>query len=454
MKKIYILALAAAAAIIPAQAQQKVMRIHLADGTSITQPVSNVTKITFEGSEEPGPDEPTEKLVDLGLSVKWATYNMGATRPSEGGNFYAYGEIEPKDDYTIDNYKWAYWDYNDWDCDPWEQYLKLGATITGSYYDVAHMKWGDQWRMPTKAECEEMLNNCTWELATVDGVKGILGTSTINGNTIFFPYAGNKFDGQATHQGTNAFLWTATEYEQDDITAEVRNYRMCIDSNYQLASGYDYPEVGFNVRAVYGPAPEPAAPEITAPTAETMVDLGLSVKWSAMNLGASSPTGKGAFFCWGETWEKQYSHSYNYKYFNPYDETYEDIGENICGNATYDPAAKYWGDGWRMPTKAELEELINNCTWTYTSSGATVTGPNGNSIFLPALGMMSYKGQQALGRGSEEINYLSGETADATSASCYSLVSTRSGYGSNFATPSIRTWSARAGGVQVRPVHE
>ena len=71
-------------------------------------------------------------MVDLGLSVKWATYNMGATAPEEAGNFYAYGETEPKEEYSLETYQWYYPDYNDWDCDEWEKYYRLGTTIRSS----------------------------------------------------------------------------------------------------------------------------------------------------------------------------------------------------------------------------------------------------------------------------------------------------------------------------------
>ncbi len=434
--------------------QQKIMRIHLANGSSETHNVTDVVKITFENDGDtpgPGPVDPQDKMVDLGLSVKWATYNIGATAVDEPGNFYAYGEIEPKDEYTYENYKWAYWDYNDWDCEEWEKYLKLGATITGTKYDVAHMKWGEQWRMPTQEEFNELVLNCTWQKTGINGVTGMLGTSKKNGNTIFFPCAGNMVDAEHTHDGINAFLWTATEYVQDDITQECRNYRACLDANMQRADGYDYPEVGFNVRAVYGAVPEQVRPDVPKPTASDMIDLGLSVKWASFNLGAQTPSGYGLFLCWGELFEKQYTHSYNYKYFDPYTETYEDIGTSICGTQ-YDAATQYWGDGWRMPTKAEMEELINNCTWEKQSNGYKVTGPNGNSIMLPAYGMETYKGVYM--RGNESLTYPTGETEFGTSSGAYMLNATRTGYGASFGDPSIQKWSARAGGVQIRPVHE
>lgn len=448
MKKIITLAIAALATM-SLSAQQRVMRIHLSDGTSVTHPVDDVTRITFETNGDTPPDDPSAQMVDMGLSVKWAAWNVGADAIDEAGNFYAYGEIEPKQSYTYETYLWRYPDYDDWDCDEWEKYFKLGATITGTPYDVAHVKLGDLWRMPTRQEWDELILNCTWTKTGINGVTGMLATSKINGNTLFFPCAGNMIDEGHTHDGTNAFLWTATEYIQDDITRECRNYRACLDATYQRADGYDYPECGFNVRPVYGPVAEEPLPEVKQPDATTMVDLGLSVKWASMNLGAKSPSGTGLYLCWGELRQKQYTHVYNYSLYDPWEDAYLETPLNICGNAGMDPATAYWGDGWRLPSIAEMQELINLCTWEPSGSAVKVTGPNGNSIIIPACGMETYKG--VIIRGTEDVNIASGETRAGADACRTTLVVPRSGSG--FGTPVMREWSARAGGLQVRPVH-
>lgn len=451
MKKYLLLALACAGFASAMQAQ-RIMRIHLADGTSETRKVSDVVKITFEGEgEDPGP-LPADRMVDLGLSVKWATYNMGATSVDDPGNFYAYGELEPKEEYTLENYLWRYPDYNDWDCELWEQYYRLGTTITGTPYDVAHAKWGEQWRMPTREEFNELINSCTWQATGINGVTGMLGTSKVNGNTIFFPCAGNMVDDKHTHDGTNAFLWTATEveFQPGASNQECRNYRACLDVNYQMADGYDYPEVGFNVRAVYGPVPEIQNVSATAPD---MVDLGLTsgVKWASCNLGASNPSGRGAFLCWGEMFEKPYTHSYNYTLWDPFTDTYTDTGSDICGTE-YDQATQILGDGWRLPTKDELQELIDECTWEATSSGYLVTGPNGNSITIPAYGNTGYKGYSY--RGNEGIYLRSGQARENSDNMSYFLYAGRNGYGASFSKPEVKNWLSHEGGCQVRPVHD
>lgn len=390
MKKIFTLALLSAAAIC-AGAQERAMRVHMADGSTQDIPVSNVSKITFvnEGEPVPGPGD-EEKMVDMGVSVKWAAWNVGATKPSDYGNFYAYGEIEPKDEYTIDNYIWQDPDWNDDEVlyEQWERYYKLGATMTGTGYDVAHVKWGDQWRMPTREEWKELINNCSWSWTAVDGVAGCMATSKVTGNKIFFPAAGNMVDAEHTHDQLGCFYWTSSEYD-DYPQVECRNYRANLDATNQAADGYDYPEVGFSVRAVYGPVPE-AVDHYFSPSEP--VDLGLSVKWAPYNLGANSETGKGTYFAWGELAGKYYTHRFNYKWYNPLDDSYADLGESICGTE-YDCATRCWGEDWRMPTAAEFKELIEKCTWTRSGYSVVVTGPNGNRIVLPACEGMNYRGE-------------------------------------------------------------
>ena len=115
------------------------------------------------------------------------------------------------------------------------------------------------------------------------------------------------------------------------------------------------------------------------------VDLGLpsGLKWATCNVGASQPHGYGNYYAWGETTTKaSYTEGNSLTYGR-------DLGD-ISGNVNYDAARANWGSNWRMPTKAEMEELRDNCTWTWITqgnvNGMRVTGPNGNSIFLPAAG--------------------------------------------------------------------
>ena len=117
------------------------------------------------------------------------------------------------------------------------------------------------------------------------------------------------------------------------------------------------------------------------------VDLGLSVYWAACNVGAAAPEQYGDFFAWGETAPKS---SYGEEFYTHYkNQQYQYIGRNIAGTR-YDAARTVWGSPWRMPTLSEVRELREECQWEQATvngvAGLRVTGPNGNSIFLPAAG--------------------------------------------------------------------
>lgn len=129
------------------------------------------------------------------------------------------------------------------------------------------------------------------------------------------------------------------------------------------------------------------------------VDLGLSVKWATCNVGADSPEDYGDYFAWGETQPKSYYWEDSYKWFDykqnyltKYctDSDYGTVDNKTVLELTDDAANANWGGSWRMPTNAEQIELVEKCTWTWGKkkgiNGCTVTGPNGNSIFIPATG--------------------------------------------------------------------
>ena len=121
----------------------------------------------------------------------------------------------------------------------------------------------------------------------------------------------------------------------------------------------------------------------------TAVDLGLSVKWAACNLGAEQPQEAGEYYSWGETTTKeQYSKT---TYFDPEYKYYSENNDTcFAGKEKYDAATAAWGSEWRMPTTEEYQELITKCKWKSIRykgyNGYRITGPNGNQIFLPAAG--------------------------------------------------------------------
>ena len=146
--------------------------------------------------------------VDLGLSVKWATCNVGASSPGDYGNHYAWGETSTKSSYDTDNSA---------------TYGKQMGSIAGNpTYDVARKKWGSPWRLPTKAEFDELVDNCTWTWTTQNGHNGYKVTSKKNGNSIFLPAAGfrggTSSNGRGTSsnfQGITGDYWSATPHESD-----------------------------------------------------------------------------------------------------------------------------------------------------------------------------------------------------------------------------------------------
>lgn len=173
------------------------VNVHFKNGQKIEFPSSNVDYVDFSAKAS----EPTVsagQVVDLGLSVYWASCNLGAEKPEEYGDYYAWGETKPKSSYTEDNY--SYYDVNT------RQYIDIGSDISGTQYDAATVNLGSDWRMPTSGEIHELLNNCTWEWAQINGINGYKVTGT-NGNTIFLPAAGKYF---SYNSGLNKDLYYLT----------------------------------------------------------------------------------------------------------------------------------------------------------------------------------------------------------------------------------------------------
>ena len=139
------------------------------------------------------------EYVDLGLSVKWATCNVGASSPGDYGHHYAWGETTTKSDYSASTST---------------TYDKQMNSIAGnSTYDVARREWGGTWRLPTKKELRELIDNCTWTLTTQNGHNGYKVTSKKNGNSIFLPAAGGRYGTSPGTRGAYAFYWSATPKE-------------------------------------------------------------------------------------------------------------------------------------------------------------------------------------------------------------------------------------------------
>lgn len=189
---------------------------------TITLPVISITFVSCEQEEESDALN-YPKAVDLGLSVKWATYNVGAESPEEYGDYYAWGEIEVKNSYSWSTYKWCNGYYNKltkYCCDSWYGRVDNKTTLNLPD-DVAYAKWRsgshNSWRMPTKDEMQELIDECDWEWTTLRGVKGHIVTGP-NGNFIFLPAAGYRSGTEVYRQGSDGFYWSCTldDYYDDE----------------------------------------------------------------------------------------------------------------------------------------------------------------------------------------------------------------------------------------------
>ena len=147
------------------------------------------------------PDSNHPHAIDLGIGVKWACCNVGASSPDEYGCYYAWGETEEKSYYNWETYKY----YNSS-----TGYQSLGSDIAGTHYDVAHVKWGGGWRMPSYDQIIDLFNQCTSEWTTLNGVKGRKFTGP-NGASIFLPAAGNRWSDNTNYAGSHGYCWSSTQ---------------------------------------------------------------------------------------------------------------------------------------------------------------------------------------------------------------------------------------------------
>lgn len=156
------------------------------------------------------------EYVDLGLpsGVRWATCNVGANTPEEYGYYFAWGEIEPKKEYTWDTYKWCV-NYTDFILIKYNHDTSFGVVDNKKELDrtddAATMNWGGFWRIPTYKDFAELVENCTQTWITRNGINGILFTAN-NGNSVFFPTAGRYVDKTIYDSGSHCWFWINNYY--------------------------------------------------------------------------------------------------------------------------------------------------------------------------------------------------------------------------------------------------
>ncbi len=326
---------------------------------------NHADEVVFEDAEGAG-------AVDLGLSVKWATCNLGANNPEDVGNYYAWGETFPQEDKTYywSSYKWCNGSLNSLTkyCNDSSYGQVDNKTMLLSADDAAQKNLPQGWRMPTQAEMQELIDKCAWKWTTKNGTPGYEVTAS-NGNSIFLPVTGAYGAKELTGKSTQGYYWTST------LTSTDNNYGVAcqfFSTNKMIRNILRC--IGAAIRPVYVSEHE-------------YVDLGLSVKWATCNVGASKPEEYGDYYDWGAT-EPNTFVPLNFYNTNRYH-------ANSCyWNTTLlkqdDVASVNWGSSWRIPTALEWIELYEKCSRSYEEykgvPGLKFTGPNGNSIFLPAAG--------------------------------------------------------------------
>lgn len=187
--------------------------------------------------------------VDLGLSVKWAAYNVGASSPEEYGGYYSWGEIEEsKDNREWVGYKWCN--------SSWGVIIKY-CTKSNSRYgtidykttleledDIAHVDWGNNWRIPTKKEYNELIDNCIWSWTTIylnesktDSINGYKITG-VNGNSIFLPAAGYYGEHGLKNRNKAGYYWSATLFDFVECYSAYYHYSNKDQSSLKYGNRY------------------------------------------------------------------------------------------------------------------------------------------------------------------------------------------------------------------------
>ena len=430
------------------------------------------------------PDDNHPHMIDLGLpsGTKWACCNMDTEHPEKQsptnyGGYYAWGETEVKDMYNDVSYQYATGvdkggngSYDDWheETKCYGVWQNLGNDIAGTKYDVAHVKWGGPWVMPSDEQIEELLDNCTNEWTELKGVDGQEFTSKINGSSIFLPTAGYRKNGSLYVASEEGEYWSDGAYTFNffrDVAGTSHSNRYFGHSVRPVSrpnksNAQSYPEKR-SVRPVSKSNRSNAqlCPDDNHPH---KINLGLpsGTKWACCNLDTEhpekqSPTNYGNHYAWGETKMKDVYTEVSYKYATgvdndgngmydgPYYGNFQNLGSNIAGTQ-YDVAHYQWGGSWVLPSKEQIKELLDNCTFKWTTvndvQGGMFTGPNGGCLFLPAAGYRWRRNHNLAGRAG---NYWSS----------YSPLPSYTYYLSFNSGSADENFNGRALGYSVRPVY-
>lgn len=198
------------------------------------------TRVSHSDSKEPMP-----AAVDLGLGVKWASCNLGASKPEEYGKYYAWAATTGYASSESHDFSWANTPYCiNGNYNNWGKYTSGNATLEYSD-DAATVNLGGSWRMPTHAEWQELSSKCTWTWTSQNGINGYK-VSASNGNWIFLPAAGYRGGASSNGVGSSGYYWSSQVYSSDVYGA----WNMNFYSGPRNPDDYTYRYVGFSVRPV------------------------------------------------------------------------------------------------------------------------------------------------------------------------------------------------------------
>ena len=235
---------------------QTQMVIRHSSGGMKAIPVNSIANITFADDRL--------NAVDLALPshTLWANCNLGAVYPDESGDFFAWGEATQKASFTQQNYSHFVAGH----------YTNLGSTISAGTNDAAFEALGAQWAIPTAAQLQELIDNCTWKWSSYNGIKGYTVTGT-NGNSIFLPATGNYYNG-TTHDnvGTCGFYWSANPA----TNVQKARFLGFKEGEYKLQENMR--DLGFCIRPVaHKPLQQALSLSVGSPTNTTLQGIGFEL---------------------------------------------------------------------------------------------------------------------------------------------------------------------------------